>query len=368
VTRRRRGSPWLFPAVLAAAAVLAGLAVGAGVAVRQAGRPASLLTAPDLVVDDASLDRAVLDALHRIGSVGPVEALARSAEVRAGRLRWTTRVLDLRTRLTAREVAARLAPSARPSGATVRAVGAVVQVAVFREGLDLVTHEVRLRPPPPVARVAIIFDDAGGSLQQLEPVIGLRRPVAVAVLPGLRYSAEVARRAAAAGLDVLLHLPVEPEDPTRALGPGGVRVTMSDQEIARTVAASLDQVPGAVGVNNHMGSRGTADPRVMRAILSVVKSRGLFFVDSVTSPRSVAAAVAAEMGVPSASRVVFLDTTDDPEAIRAQVRRLMALARARGEAVAIGHVTRQTARVLQQMLPEFDREGIALVPVSAVVR
>ncbi|MDQ7844697.1 MAG: divergent polysaccharide deacetylase family protein [Armatimonadota bacterium] len=223
-------------------------------------------------------------------------------------------------------------------------------------------------PAPPVGRAAIIFDDAGGSLEDLEQIIALGRPVTVAVLPGLRFSREVAERARAAGLEVFLHLPLEPEDPTKTLGPGGITTAMSEAEIERAVRAGLDAVPQAVGVNNHMGSKGTADPRVMRAVLRVVRERNLRFVDSVTSPRSVAAAMAAEMGIPVASRQVFLDNENDPAAIRAQLRRLIRLARTTGEAVAIGHAQRVTAQVLREMLGEFDTAGIELVPASALAR
>ncbi|MDR7400923.1 MAG: divergent polysaccharide deacetylase family protein [Armatimonadota bacterium] len=365
---RRTRRPLRRPFALAAAVAL-GLAAGVTLALREAGRPPGTPPPPaDVVVDASAVDRAVAGALRRIGSPVSSDVRPDSAWVEGRRLRWTTRIVTLRTPLGARQVAARLSPEARSAGAVVRVEGSSVRVAVLRAGREVTTHRIQVQAPPAAGRVAIIFDDAGGSLEQLEPVLALGRPATVAVLPGLRYSAEVARRAAAAGLEVLLHQPVEPEDPARALGPGGVRVEMSDEEITRTVAANLAQVPGAVGINNHMGSRGTADPRVMRAILAVARSRGLFFVDSVTSPRSVAARVAQEMGVPAASRAVFLDTDDDPDAIRAQLRRLISMARARGEAVAIGHVTRPTARVLQQMLPEFDREGIVLVPVSALVR
>jgi len=216
--------------------------------------------------------------------------------------------------------------------------------------------------------VAIIFDDAGGSLEDLERIIALGRPVTIAVLPGLRFSREVAQRARAAGLEVFLHLPLEPEDPTKPLGPGGVTAAMSDAEIERAVRTGLAAVPGAVGVNNHMGSKGTADPRVMRAVLRVVRERNLRFVDSVTSPRTVAAAMAAEMGIPVASRQIFLDNEDEAGAIRAQLRRLILLARTRGEAVAIGHAHRLTAQVLGEMLGEFDTAGIALVPASLLAR
>lgn len=222
--------------------------------------------------------------------------------------------------------------------------------------------------PEPAGRVAIIFDDAGGSLEDLEGIIALGRPVTVAVLPGLRYSKEVAARAQAAGLEVFLHLPVEPEDPTKAMGPGGIAVSMSDAEIEASVRESLAAMPGVVGVNNHMGSRGTADPRVMRAVLRVVKEQHLLFVDSVTTPRSIAGVLASEMRIPSASREVFLDNEDNAGAIRVQLRRALTRARRTGRAVAIGHASRLTAQVLAEMLGEFDRAGIALVPASALAR
>ena len=227
-------------------------------------------------------------------------------------------------------------------------------------------------PPRPTAtpafRVAIVFDDAGGSLSDVEEIIAIGRPVAVAVLPGLVHSADVARRARAAGLEVLLHLPVEPEDETKELGPGGVTVSMTDAEIRATVRSGLASVPGAIAVNNHMGSKGTADPRVVRAILEVVRKEGLFFLDSVTTPRTVVGRVAAELGVRTAARTVFLDNENEEEAIRGQVRRLIALAKNRGSAVAIGHAQRLTRGVVAAMLHEFDQEGVTLVPLSTLVR
>ncbi|MBI3997635.1 MAG: divergent polysaccharide deacetylase family protein [Armatimonadetes bacterium] len=229
--------------------------------------------------------------------------------------------------------------------------------------------QARLHPAAEgLPRVAIVFDDAGGSLPDVEAIIAIGRPVTVAVLPGLAHSAEVARRAQTAGLEVLLHLPVESEDETRALGPGGVTTGMSDDEIRATVRSGLTSVPGAAGVNNHMGSRGTADRRVVRAILEVVREEGLFFLDSFTTLRSVVGPVAVELGVRTATRAVFLDNEDEEEAIRVQVRRLIAVARERGSAIAIGHAMRRAPRVVAGMLEEFDRAGVVLVPVSSLVR
>src|SRR5438093_1282743 len=137
---------------------------------------------------------------------------------------------------------------------------------------------------------------------------------------------------------------------------------------AQILATDLSQVPGAIGLNNHEGSKATVDERVMRAILQAVKSKGLIFVDSVTSPKSVGARLATEMQIRTASRAVFLDNQNQEDAIRAQIKRLILLALERKEVVAIGHATRLTPRVLGEMLVEFDRHDIELVPVSALVR
>ena len=217
-------------------------------------------------------------------------------------------------------------------------------------------------------RVAVIFDDAGYSLRTAREVIALPRPVTISVLPGLPFSAPVAEEASSRGVQVILHLPVQPDNAALDLGPGGITVDMTDEAIARTVASDFAAVPGAVGANNHMGSRGTADSRVMRAILGVVKARRLFFVDSLTSPRSVAADTARAMSVPTAVRAVFLDNQDDDMYVRAQFHALIRVAQTRGQAIAIGHVGKVTARVLREMLPEFDEAGIRFVPVSALVR
>jgi hypothetical protein len=221
---------------------------------------------------------------------------------------------------------------------------------------------------PGTPRVAIVFDDAGGSLDDVEAIIAIGRPVAVAVLPGLRHSADVARRARAAGLEVLLHLPIEAEESSPPLGPGGITNDMDEAAIRGVVEDDLASVPGAIGVNNHMGSRGTADRRVMRAILEVVKERGLVFLDSRTTKETIAESLAVEMGVRTARRHVFLDNTDEEAAIRKEVERTITMARERGAVVAIGHAHRQTPRIVAAMLAEFDRQGVILVPLSSLMR
>ena len=224
-------------------------------------------------------------------------------------------------------------------------------------------------PRPGHLRVAIVFDDAGYSLRAAEEIEAIGRPVTLSVLPYLPLSTEIAKGAPAHGVQVILHLPVEPDNQSLLsfLGEGGIRVAMTGAEIRQAVAADLSTVPTAVGANNHMGSLGTADPRVMRAVMEELKARHLFFVDSVTSRRTVAAQVAREMGVPTAARAVFLDNEDNEDYVRGQFRTLMSIAHARGQAIAIGHVGKVTARVLISLLPEFDEAGIQLVRLSDLV-
>ncbi|HSD71693.1 MAG TPA: divergent polysaccharide deacetylase family protein, partial [Thermoanaerobaculia bacterium] len=152
--------------------------------------------------------------------------------------------------------------------------------------------------------------------------------------------------------------------PLVAPGPGVVLRSDTDDAIARTVIADLASVPGAVGVNNHMGSAATADPRVMRAVVHVLSQRGLFFIDSRTTEATVARRVADEAALPAASRRVFLDATPNPSAIQRAYRELLAKAKKDGSALAIGHPHPATLEVLERELPRLREEGIALVPVS----
>ena len=223
-------------------------------------------------------------------------------------------------------------------------------------------------PRPGHARVAIIFDDAGYGLRGAREIEAIGRPLTISILPHLPYSTVIAEEAPARGVQVILHLPMEPDNTAIQVGEGGIKVAMSDEEIQHAIAADFATVPYAVGANNHMGSLATSDPRVMRAVLQEMKTRRLFFVDSVTSPHSVAVQVAREVGVPTAARAVFLDNQDDEAYVRGQFRTLIAVAQARGQAIAIGHVGRVTARVLVSLLPEFDEAGIQFVRVSDLVR
>ena len=218
------------------------------------------------------------------------------------------------------------------------------------------------------ARLAIVIDDWGYGWQAAREFLELDAPLTVAVLPNAPYSRQQALQARRRGFEVIVHLPMEPQDGRADPGPGAITTGLSDEEIRRRVLEAIEAVPGAAGVSNHMGSMATADPRVMERVLEVVGSRGLFFLDSRTTARSVVGSLASAMGVPWAQNQVFLDGEGDPQAVRSRLELAARRALARGEAIAIGHVRPVTARVLQEALPELRRRGIELVPVSALLK
>jgi polysaccharide deacetylase 2 family uncharacterized protein YibQ len=189
------------------------------------------------------------------------------------------------------------------------------------------------------------------------------------VLAGLRHSKETAEKAGRAGLVVLLHLPMQPDgESMRGLGPGALMEGMDPAAMERTLSADLASVPGAAGVNNHMGSALTGDAAAMRSLMALLKARGLFFVDSRTSPNTVALKEAKEEGVKAVSRKVFLDDLDDPAEIRKQIDRLVKIAVRDGDAVAIGHPRKATLATLREELPGLKEKGVSVVKISELVR
>jgi polysaccharide deacetylase 2 family uncharacterized protein YibQ len=216
--------------------------------------------------------------------------------------------------------------------------------------------------------MAIVIDDLGNDRAALERIRRWPWPVSGAVLPVLAGSEEAARVLGASGKDVLLHLPMEPKGfPDVRPGPGVVLRSQTDDEIAATVEADLASVPGAVGVNNHMGSAATADPRVMRAVARVLSRRNLFFVDSRTTDATVAFDAARDARVRTASRKVFLDDVQREDAIEASLTGLVEKAKADGTAIGIGHPYPATLAVLDRELPKLADRGVRLVRVSQLV-
>jgi len=227
----------------------------------------------------------------------------------------------------------------------------------------------KLPPATTEKKAAVIMDDLGYSLDLLRSLASLKRPVTVSILPFATLSVESARFAHEAGLEVMLHLPLqslfEPPNKNQA---GMISADMNREDIEKHVRSCLAQVPWARGVNNHEGSKITENATVMSVILEVLKSEKLFFVDSRTTRESVAIEVARQVGVPAASRQVFLDVDPQERSIKARLEELFRIAQKYGQAVGICHPKEETIRALQKYLRRADDFGVELVFASDVVR
>lgn len=234
--------------------------------------------------------------------------------------------------------------------------------------LDIPVPRRQWEPVPEgKARLAIVIDDWGYAWSAADAFLDFPAPLTLAVIPHLTFSDRHARQAREAGFDVLLHLPMEPWGGLSRVEPGAIAVSMSDEEIRETVLRGLETIPWAIGVNNHMGSTATEDPRVMAAVLEVIDEGGYFFLDSMTTPNSVVEEVAESMGVPFLINQTFIDSDFDPDAMHARLLSIGRTAQRQGSAVAIGHVHPATIEALYRALPELQQRGIELVHISALL-
>jgi polysaccharide deacetylase 2 family uncharacterized protein YibQ len=222
-------------------------------------------------------------------------------------------------------------------------------------------------PAISAARLALIIDDCGQWPETERGFIALPVALTLSVLPHVRYGDAIAHDAAAAGKGVMLHLPMEPNSGISS-GPGEIRDTMDDAAIAAQVRDDIASVPLATGVNNHEGSRATADDRVMRDVAGVLAEHRLFFIDSRTSAATVAQRDAIAAGIPTARRDVFLDDVAEVGAVETQLRHAAELAKTQGDAIAIGHPRPSTLAAVRALLPELEHEGITFVLASTLVR
>jgi len=223
-------------------------------------------------------------------------------------------------------------------------------------------------PSPDAPAIAVIIDDIGDNLEYGARAVALPGAVTCALLPHTAHAVQLAEEAHLNGKEVMLHLPMESED-GRDPGPGALTLGMNRDEFLRTFRDDLAAVPYAAGVNNHMGSLVTRHPGRMAWLMHELRRRGdLYFVDSRTTRATVAQQVAEANVVPNLRRNVFLDDVQDEAAIARQFRRLLALARRHGSAVAIGHPHAVTLAFLERQLPTLAVQGIRLLPVSKVIR
>lgn len=222
--------------------------------------------------------------------------------------------------------------------------------------------------PPAMARVAVVIDDLGQRLAPVERLLATGEAITFSVLPFLPHSVEVATQVHDAGREVILHLPMEPQDyPRMNPGKGGLFLSLSEEELRRCLEEDLLAVPSIRGVNNHMGSRFTEDAEMMEVVMDVLHGYGLFFLDSRTTPHSVVSLIAEEVGVPCVARDIFLDHDRDRLAVARQIDLLIDRALENGTAIAIGHPHSETLEALEEGLPRLRAAGVRIVPLSELV-
>ena len=217
--------------------------------------------------------------------------------------------------------------------------------------------------------IAVVIDDLGLRRQATRAAIALPGPLSLAFLAYAEDLDDQAASARAAGHELLLHQPMEPEgaqDP----GPDALLTSLSGRENVARLTAALDRLPQVVGINNHMGSRFTASPVALEPVLRTLQRRGLLFLDSRTTGESVGLATARRLGVPSVGRDVFLDhrASAGRPYVERQLAEAEAIARESGAAVAIGHPHAATLDALRDWIPALQARGFQLVPISAVVQ
>jgi uncharacterized protein len=225
------------------------------------------------------------------------------------------------------------------------------------------------RPSPfrPRPEVAIIIDDIGYDVGLAEKFMQLDSSLTLSILPKSTYHRKAAELARDYGCEIMLHLPMEPREyPDVSPGPGALLLSMSPDELIRQLEENIDAIPGIKGVNNHMGSKMTADSERMNQIFSILKQKELFFIDSKTTSDSVCESSAALFQVPFSQRDVFIDHFQDLPFIRNQIRLLVKIAQRHGTAIGIGHPHEATFRVLRELLPEIKQKA-TIVRASAMV-
>ena len=225
----------------------------------------------------------------------------------------------------------------------------------------------KTRPLSRSPKITFVIDDIGNHNKWNGQLMALGNKATYAILPLLPYSRYYGNLSQTTGAEVILHLPLD-TTLDKIPGRGLIVDTMSEEDMLDMLARDLDSVPNHVGVNNHMGSRGTTERDMMTVILTELKRRNLFFLDSYTTLESVVPAVGREIGLPILARGVFLDNEDSKPAILAQCKHLRDVAREKGNAIAIGHYRKNSLEVLAEEIPRLQQEGFEIITLKEMLR
>ena len=226
-----------------------------------------------------------------------------------------------------------------------------------------VTPRVALQP-----RIAIVIDDLGSKDKISQELLRWDLPVTLAILPFTPFAKTLAEEAHRLGKEIILHLPMEPQGyPQVRPGEGALLEEMSDAKLLHQLARDIEGVPYITGVSNHMGSRLMEEPEKIKVIFSELKKRGLFFLDSRTTPQTVGLQVAQSVGLKAMERSVFIDNSSTEEDIERQLEQLIQIALSKGKAIGIGHPHASTIKAIKKMIPELKEKGIEVVSLSVLM-
>ena len=217
-------------------------------------------------------------------------------------------------------------------------------------------------------KIAIIIDDFGYRNDYVtDGFLALKADLTYAVIPGHEHSYFFSEKAKSAGFEVIVHMPMENTGKTYGEEQFVLKTDMDVETIQRRVINAFNQIPSAIGMNNHQGSKASADQRIMSTIARVLKDKNKFFVDSRTTVETIGETTMKIFDVPTASRNVFLDNDDDEEKITVQIMKLVKKSEERGTAIGIGHVKPKTLNVLKKHIPKLQKDGYKFEFVSKML-
>ena len=242
----------------------------------------------------------------------------------------------------------------------------MVEVESRKEEED-VSDAILPEKPTPIMRgvIGIVIDDFGYRNDEIsDGFLELDARLTYAIIPGHRYSTSFGEKAVESGYEVIVHMPMENTGKTYGEEEFVLMTAMDHETIQRRLNNAIEEIPTAIGMNNHQGSKASADQNIMSNVAKVMKERGLFFLDSRTTIETIGETTMEVFGVPTARRNIFLDNEDDEEKIEKQLMKLVKRSEEVGSAIGIGHVKPKTLNVLSDQIPKLKKKGYKFEVVS----
>ena len=216
--------------------------------------------------------------------------------------------------------------------------------------------------------IAILIDDMGVNSKMSNKVMAeIAKPITFSFLPYGNNIQKQVDKAKDFGHEIMLHLPWEPYSISANPGPNSLKTEDTKEEILENLNKNLNAFSGYDGINNHMGSKFSRYRNGIELVMSEIKERDLFFVDSMTDNKSIAGKIAKEYSVPTTHRNVFLDHIDSDEFVKHALQEVERIAEQEGTVVAIGHPKDATINALRKWLPDLEKRGFKVVTLQKVI-